>query len=41
MFELKTKNGSEVIANMAGTLSTANYTSMTSITTKATKSGVA
>ncbi|MNG33527.1 hypothetical protein D3C84_1198000 [compost metagenome] len=39
--ELNTKNGSEVIARIAGTLSTANKTSITSITIKATNNGVA
>ena len=41
ILELNTKKGSEVIAKIAGTLSTANRTSITSITIKATKSGVA
>ena len=41
ILELKTKKGSEVIANIAGTLSIAKTTSITSITNKATKSGVA
>lgn len=41
MLELKTKNGSEVIAKMAGTLSTANKMSITSIIISATNKGVA
>ena len=41
IFELNTKKGSEVIAKMAGTLSKAKSMSITSITNKATKSGVA
>ena len=41
ILELKTKKGSDVIASIAGTLSKANSISITSITIKATKSGVA
>lgn len=41
MLELKTKNGSEVMAKMAGTLSKANKISVNSMTTNAIKSGVA
>jgi hypothetical protein len=41
MLELNTRKGSEVMANIAGTLSTANNTSMTSMTTSATNKGVA
>ena len=41
ILELKTKKGSDVIASIAGTLSKANSISITSITSKATKSGVA
>ena len=41
ILELKTKKGSDVIAKIAGTLSKAKSISITSITNKATKSGVA
>ena len=41
IFELNTKNGSEVIAKIAGTLSNAKIISITSITIKATNKGVA
>ena len=41
IFELKTRNGSFVIARIAGTLSIAKTTSITSITTSATNNGVA
>ena len=41
IFELKTKNGSEVMAKIAGTLSKANKTSITSMMISATNKGVA
>ena len=40
ILELNTKNGSDVIAKMAGTLSKAKITSITSITIKAINKGV-
>ena len=41
ILELKTMKGSAVIAKIAGILSNANRISVNSMTTKATKSGVA
>ena len=41
ILELKTRNGSEVIASMAGTLSKANKISVNSITIYAINKGVA
>ena len=41
ILDVNTKNGSAVIAKIAGILSNANSTSVTSITTKAVNKGVA